>query len=141
MHRVLFSLFLLAVVVSCSQKEKKNVSETIKYPNQDAPLALLMREMFVDMEEIKVSVEEGKSIKQYLEKHKEILTARPTDISVKSEAFQTMGMAYLASLKQLENSKKEELRSNYQLLVNSCLACHNNFCPGPVKRINLLKID
>ncbi|MFD2033787.1 hypothetical protein ACFSKL_03240 [Belliella marina] len=141
MHKVFVVCFMAVLGFSCSGKTENKSHEAVRYPNQDAPLALLMREMFLDMEEIKISVEEGQSIKGYLEKYKELLTAKPTDQSVKTEAFQTMGMGYLANLRQFENSSDQELLENYKVLVNSCLACHSNYCPGPIKRINLLKLE
>ncbi len=132
-------IFVSVVLISCQKQEK--AVETIKYPNQDAPLALLMREMFLDMEEIKEKVGNAEEIKSYLKKHEAILTAKPTDPGVKTEKFNTMGMAYLANLKILEEGSKEELLENYKSLVSTCLACHTSYCPGPVKRINLLKLD
>ncbi|SIS72102.1 hypothetical protein [Belliella pelovolcani] len=132
-------LFALGLLISCQKEENKK--ETIQYPNQDAPLALLMREMFLDMEEMKEGIVEGKKIKSYLEKHKELLTAKPTDAKVKTEQFNTMGMAYLANLRTLEESSEDALLDNYKSVVSTCLACHTSYCPGPVKRINLLKLE
>lgn len=132
-------LFALVFLISCQKQENKK--ETIQYPNQDAPLALLMREMFLDMEEMKEGIVEGKKIKSYLEKHKELLTAKPTDAKVKTEQFNTMGMAYLANLRTLEESSEDALLNNYKSVVSTCLACHTSYCPGPVKRINLLKLE
>ncbi|MFN3801527.1 hypothetical protein [Belliella pelovolcani] len=132
-------LFALGLLISCQKEENKK--ETIQYPNQDAPLALLMREMFLDMEEMKEGIVEGKKIKSYLEKHKELLTAKPTDAKVKTEHFNTVGMAYLANLRTLEEGSEDALLDNYKSLVSTCLACHTSYCPGPVKRINLLKLD
>lgn len=134
-------LFLFAIVFLISCQKQENKKETIQYPNEDAPLALLMREMFLDMEEMKEGIVEGKKIKSYLEKHKELLTAKPTDAKVKTEQFNTMGMAYLANLRTLEESSGEALLDNYKSVVSTCLACHTSYCPGPVKRINLLKLD
>ena len=141
MHKPLLFLVLLILFSCGSDQSKVRLEEGIMYPNEDAPLALLMREMFLDMEEIRISVEEGKTIRTFIEEHKKLLIAKPTDARVKTETFQTMGISYLAGLKQLEQSREEALLENYKSLVNSCLACHNNFCPGPVKRINLLKLD
>ncbi|MCH7401981.1 hypothetical protein ACFOUP_15785 [Belliella kenyensis] len=135
-------VFCLILIFACSKKEKnENESETKRYPNQDAPLALLMREMFEDMEKIKIAVAEGEEIKSYIEKHKQLLTATPTDAAVKTEQFNSMAMAYLANLKQLEQSNESNQLENYKSLVSTCLACHSNYCPGPIKRINLLKLD
>lgn len=141
MHKSFLFLIFLTFSSCGNDQTKVKLEEGIKYPNQDAPLALLMREMFLDMESIKISIEEGKAISTYIEEHKKLLTARPTDPGVKIENFQIMGISYLAGLKQLELSSSDALLDNYKSLVNSCLACHNNFCPGPVKRINLLKLD
>ncbi|MCH7409255.1 hypothetical protein MM239_07610 [Belliella sp. DSM 111904] len=135
-----FAVFIICLVSSCSTKEKDEV-QTVRYPNQDAPLALLMREMFEDMEEIKASIADGVAIKSYVEKHKQLLTATPTDAAVKTEQFNGMGMAYLANLKQLEEGNESDQLENYKALVSTCLACHSNYCPGPIKRINLLKLD
>lgn len=141
MYKFLFLLILISLSSCGNNQGSTKVEEGILYPNEDTPLALLMRQMFSDMEEIKNSVVEGEDIRVYIEEHKKLLTATPTDPEVKTELYRTMGISYLASLKQLENSSEEGQLENYKSLVNSCLACHNNFCPGPVKRINLLKLD
>lgn len=136
---VLIIVFLGLLSISCTTKETKQEQNT-RYPNEDAPLALLMRAMFEDMEEIKDAVEKGNSIKSYLSKHRELLTARPTNPNVKTVTFELMGNAYLESLDLMEKSSEEELISNYKMLVETCLACHQQYCPGPIKRINLLNL-
>ncbi|SNS20340.1 hypothetical protein SAMN06295967_10584 [Belliella buryatensis] len=136
-----FSQFIFVSVVLISCQKQENAVETIQYPNQDAPLALLMRDMFLDLEQIKEEITDGNKIKSYLKKHQELLTAKPTDPKVKTEQFNTMGMAYLANLRALEESSEEALLDNYKSVVSTCLACHTSYCPGPVKRINLLKLD
>lgn len=137
---VIFFFGFLVVVFACTKKEEQKIVAT-KYPNDDAPLALLMRDMFRDMEEIKEAVEKGEAIKSYLVKHQEILKARPTNPDVKTVTFELMGNAYLESLSLVENSQQEELISNYKMLVETCLACHQNYCPGPIKRIHLLNLN
>lgn len=136
---LLFPLFTF-LLLSC-QKENSSSEKAIKYPNQDAPLALLMREMYLDMEEIRETVGNKESIKSYLDKHQELLTAQPTDPKVKDATFQMMGNAYLKSLENLEQSSQELLGENYLTLVNTCLGCHQQYCPGPVKRINKLILE
>jgi hypothetical protein len=136
---LVFPLFTF-LLLSC-QNEKSSSEKAIKYPNQDAPLALLMREMYLDMEEIRETVANKESIKSYLDKHRELLTALPTDPQVKDATFQMMGNAYLNSLESLENSSQELLGENYMTLVNTCLGCHQQYCPGPIKRINKLIVE
>lgn len=133
-------VIFLICLYSCQSKENKNV-EIQKYPNQDAPLALLMREMFEDLDEIKQAVSKGQSIKAYVEKHQMLLSAEPTNPEVRSITFQVMGEAYLEGLRALESSPPELLNSNYQVVLSTCLACHQQYCLGPIKRINLLQIE
>lgn len=133
--------FAFLIVFSCSSPTENKKERAVNYPNDDAPLALLMRSMFEDMEDVKIAVEKGDAIKSYVSKHKEILTAKPTNPTVKTVTFEMMGNAYLESLELLENSSKEELISNYKMLVETCLACHQQYCPGPIKRINLLNLS
>jgi thioredoxin-related protein len=135
----LFPLFIF-LLLSC-QNEKSSSEKAIQYPNQDAPLALLMRDMYLDMEEIRKTVANKESIESYLEKHRELLTAAATDPKVKDVTFEMMGNAYLKSLENLENSSQELLGENYITLVNTCLGCHQQYCPGPVKRINKLILE
>lgn len=113
----------------------------VLYPNQDAPLALLMREMYLDMEEMKNSLERNQEIKSYLVKHQDILTAKPTDPKVKDSQFDQMAKGYLESLKQLELEPYELKVSKYKIAYSYCLACHEKFCPGPIKKITNLQIE
>jgi hypothetical protein len=138
--RLILSFFLISFF-SCQRKDEVKSTKAVLYPNQDAPLALLMREMFLDMEEIRVSVENKQALNSYLEKHKDILGAIPTNPKVKTVQFQLMGKAYLESLKILENSSQELMMDNYKILVSSCLGCHEQYCPGPVKKINQLTLE
>jgi hypothetical protein len=133
-------LILLATLsFGCKSSSPEQQIQTQRFPNDDAPLALLMREMYEDMEEIRISVEKGEQIKSYLEKHRELLTVRGTDPEKSQQAnFQVMGSGYLQSLEAMEKAEGEELESAYQILLSGCLACHTNYCPGPIKRINKL---
>jgi hypothetical protein len=141
MHRLSFFIFVFLLLGYSCQKEADQKIAVEKYPNQDAPLAILMREMFVDLEKIKEAVENGKNIDQYVEQHKYLLDAKPTNPDVKTETFQLMGEEYLKNLSKLESSQKEVLELNYKAVISSCLACHQQYCPGPVKRINLLQSE
>lgn len=130
--------FLVLLFASCSQKTDAEVSKSVKFPNEDAPLALLMREMFTDMEDILQAIENGDEIRSYLEKHREILNAKPTNPQVKTPTFALMGSAYLENLQILEESPQALMQDNFKMVVQTCLGCHQQYCPGPIKKINLL---
>jgi len=140
LNKSLVFILLLIGVFSCSEKEEQK-AEPVLTNLQEAPLAILMREMFLDMEEIKISVESGKAIKNYLKKHNGIMTARATDPKVKDMSFDLMAKGYMESLRVLENSSPELLLANYKILYSYCISCHENKCPGPIKKITNLQIE
>lgn len=134
-----FFILLFVSAFSCKEKEIEKTAVPVSSV-EDAPLALLMREMYTDLEEMKISVESGKAIKNYLMKHNGILTARPTDPKVKDMPFDLMAKGYMESLRGLENSTPELLMANYKILYSYCIACHEKHCPGPIKKITNLEI-
>lgn len=137
-----FFILLVVSLFSCKEKEKEQVKTVpVTPPKQDAPLALLMREMYLDMEEMKISLEKKETIKSYLEKHQAILTARATDPKVKDATFDQMAIGYLESLRQLGLGPYELKISKYQIVYNYCIACHEKYCPGPIKKITNLQIE
>jgi hypothetical protein len=139
-----FFIFILfsATLFSCNPKEhEKQVAVPRLYPNKDAPLALLMREMYLDMEEMKSSLEKNEEIKSYLEKHQAILTAKATDPKVKDAQFDQMAIGYLESLRQMGLGPYELKTSKYKIAYSYCLACHEKYCPGPIKKIINLQIE
>lgn len=141
-NKFCFFILLVFSLFSCKDKEKEQVKVfPVLYPNQDAPLALLMREMYLDMEEMKISLEKKETIKSYLEKHQAILTAKATDPKVKDAIFDQMAIGYLESLRQLGLGPYELKVSKYKIAYNYCISCHEKYCPGPIKKITNLQIE
>lgn len=117
---------------SCSTKKPLN-------PNGDSELALLMREMYDSSASLKVSIEKGILPSDFPKQFLKIHSAKPTDPTVKTEAFEALAKDYLSGLKNLYASPKEELTKNYNLSVQKCINCHEAFCPGPIQKIVRLK--
>ena len=136
-----FFILLVFSLFSCDVKDKKQVKTVpVAQPKQDAPLALLMREMYLDMEEMKISLEKKETIKSYLQKHQAIVKAKATDPKVKDAAFDQMAVGYLESLRQLGFGPYELKVSKYKIVYSYCIACHEKYCPGPIKKITNLQI-
>lgn len=142
-----FFLFLVAFgsicvfLHSCRHDAPQAENTVVRTAEQNAPLAVLMREMYLDMEEIKGRVLDKEKLGTYLEKHRAMLAAEATDPKVRDSSFHIMGSAYLLHLERMEQSSEEELLNNFQALQQSCVACHQQKCPGPLKKINALKVN
>lgn len=110
-------------------------------PNGSSELSLLMRRMEKQLVDARPGVLDGKlTDRTYPSEIDRINTAKPTDAETKTEAFPVFADIYLKSVKSFLASKPEELTENYNNVVNTCLACHSQHCPGPVSRIRKLLI-
>lgn len=150
-RKIVSTLYLVAlamtVIYACGEAPKPVQKEEVKKvkkrslnPNGDSELALLMRSMFEEAEQIKEQVKKGEKPQIKLD-HGKILTAHATEPEkAASKEFKDFAKMYLANLEQLKKAKPENVEMVYQSLVQSCMSCHQQLCPGPVVRIKKLRI-
>lgn len=119
---------------------KPSSIDSTKYPNEDSELAWLMRQMYEDGEKMKSAVQNKQFPEDFREKFKQMHTAVPTDASVKNEVFKASAQTFLRAMDKFYVEKDKQVE-NFNLLVNACVACHQNYCPGPIKKIKKLTID
>lgn len=132
----LISLLLLALLLyTC---DAKKVDAMANGKTDDSELALLMRSIHEDAKAIR------KVIKNKMIEHDPqsdfdfILIATPTKENVQGPEFEAMARYYLEKNAQL---LEEQDQHSYNEMVESCVACHQSFCPGPIKTIQKLYID
>lgn len=131
----LVTLFILSIVLF--RFDKVNRQELSNYNTQSSELALLMREMHEQAKLLKLLLINGEGIDQYETNVDFILEAEPTRPSVKGETFESFARYFLKSNKDIYQNPGIE---NYNVMVESCIACHKEFCPGPVRTIQKLSI-
>ncbi len=136
------SLFVSGLLLSLFLTQCNNIREGNPLnPNGDSELALLMRMMNDSTASIKEYVKQGKLPEKFPEAFLKIHTAKPTDPTVKTEEFEAFANNYIDGLRQLYQSSPNELKANYNSLVQRCINCHQSSCPGPIKTIKKLKIE
>ena len=132
--------------LACGQKGELEKSEEMKpskeivNPNGDSELALLMRSMFDESMEAKKLIQEGKPVPDFSEQFVAIHTAKETDPNVRTEEFRNLSEFFLRQVAVLENAGPEERVAAHNNMVASCLACHAEYCPGPMVKIKKLRI-
>ena len=103
-------------------------------------LALLMRKMHDDLESMKVDIQNGKDVDASMyELYQRIKDAHPTEPQKIDAVYQSMADAFLANYERFEQAEGNQVEA-YNIMLDNCLACHQQKCPGPVKAINKLKI-
>lgn len=134
---VLFFLF------SCETKKKEVIKVEVKEElimYQPSEMTVLMREMFEFQEASKKQIEKGELPKSFPEKFKKIHTAELSDQFEHDESFQDFTNLYFMNIENLGKSTKEDAKKNFNIAINSCIACHQTTCTGPITRIKKLLI-
>lgn len=143
--RLLFIALFVLLLAQCAdpgQKaaEAQGASKVIN-PNGDSELALLMRQMFDDGMAMKEAIESGEEPK-FSYDPQAIFTAQATEPEkAASQDYHAFGQAYLASVQAFQSASPEERKAFYTGMVQSCMACHEQLCPGPTRKIQRMYFD
>jgi len=134
-----FVLFLIVVglMASCTSNDEQCAAPPLN-PNGDSELALLMRQMAAESDSIRAAVLSGRDHPVWT-RLQQLHTATPTDANVTGPVFEGFANAFIHSVKSFEAS--DSLRKmHFNSVVDGCMQCHQEFCPGPMKRIAKLYI-
>lgn len=141
--KISFFLFILVVILSqCKEEVKKTDAECLindPNPNKSSELAILMRAMATHAESVKGQVIQGKLTGVFPEEFRKIHTATPTDSMIKGDSFDSFANGYIKNL-ELLYANTGSLNTSYNAVINTCISCHEQSCPGPLVRINKMKI-
>ncbi len=117
-------------------------TDSTLYPNGGSELAVLMREMYDDMDSIKKLVLQGELPTDLREKFAYLHNATPTDNNTKHENYPDMAKAFMDNLNRFYEEKDKEKRIKlYTIVVQTCISCHQTHCTGVVKKIKKLEIQ
>jgi hypothetical protein len=123
---------------SCNNTTTEKSSQIIIDPNPTSEMAQLMRDMTLKLEDIKTSIENNEVLGENQLDFALIHNQKATDSSFVKPHIKTMSESFAYAIEQFNN---EPNSSNYSTIINNCLSCHQLSCPGPVVRINQLKLN
>ena len=149
---VSLSLFIIIFpffISGCSSnktKEEHGKSNCLKpdsiNPNGSSELAKLMRNMHLHASLLRDDIMNDRSLDTFPTSFQRIYTAKATDSTVRSNAFDKFSENYLNSLRNLYSVKDgASHKYAFNAMVDQCISCHSQYCTGPVKTISKLKID
>ncbi|SED08385.1 hypothetical protein SAMN04489761_4219 [Tenacibaculum sp. MAR_2009_124] len=134
--RLIFIAFLFA---SCHKKEKNTTSsELVMY--QPSEMASLMNTMYYMNADIKKKILNNENIGSFPERYLTIHTAKLTDNNDRTSDFEKFSLKYIDNMKLLYKENPQNQKSNFNKAVQSCIACHQTSCRGPISRIKKLLI-
>jgi cytochrome c553 len=147
MKKIIFlAVFLVALIaVACSGngKETSNADscQTPLNPNGDSQLALLMRQLSTWNDTLKSKLQKRALTAEEMrlpDNIQTIHTAERTDKKIDKDLFKSMADFYLAQSEQFSNAGTQQADQvkYFNAMVRACVSCHENFCNGPIVRIN-----
>lgn len=144
---VLFSFAIVFGISACGGDAQHEAKDSVAAcnanslnPNGDSELALLMREMAAFTDSAKQDLLNGREIAAKPDHIRNILSAKKTDESIDKAIFTPLAQNYLGRVEDFYGAKPEQKTEAFNNMVKACISCHENFCGGPIKRIQKLFI-
>lgn len=136
-----FLLGLLIVLMACGQQEpaaEKVVVQKKQQLPEAKPMAMMMRAIYEQSKDMRGKIVEGEALDSSFYHFMEFHKLEPTDSTVLIEVFYEHNEDFKAAFENLLRSSNKE---TYNAMLTQCVSCHEDFCPGPIKRINKLRIE
>ena len=144
MNKLLVFILEALFAWACSSVESKKETNSTWEPIMDQPseLASIMRSLDQEAMLRKQKLENGELSEANSKLIFKMIIAEPTEPHMVGPAFAPHTEAFIASYRQLSNAKDIDTQIDaHNNLVKSCIACHMNFCQGPIPRIEKLYVN
>jgi hypothetical protein len=142
------AILLFAYACSSDQTAEQSSSDSAAAckpkplnPNGDSELAVLMREMANWTDSCKAAIVSGRPVPPKPEKLGTLHTAKRTDETIDASLYNSMASLYQGMVLQFEQSPESGRKDAYNSMVSACAGCHQNFCQGPLVRINKMFLE
>ena len=135
--------------VSCNNEaevdgQKETNGETTEEWEPDmyeaSELVLVMRQMYDDNMALKTRIQEGHVPESMPEEYNKILTASATNPDELDQLYYAMAQVYLNDWEALTLADESDVLEKYNNMVKTCVNCHQNYCMGPIPKIEKLYI-
>lgn len=145
MPKILTISFILGLItlVSCGGPEQEPAPKKTWTPELDQPseLAQIMRDMHEEATNRKNSLEKGQLDPTISETLFSMITAQPTKPHMKGEGFEPYAKSFIGIYNQIHGAEEVGVQIQaHNNMVDACIACHTQFCDGPISRIEKLYV-
>jgi len=145
MRKTLTLSFILGLItlVSCGGPEQESAPKQTWTPELDQPseLAQIMRDMHEEATNRKNSLEQGQLDPTLSETLFSMITAHPTKPHMKGEGFEPYAKSFIGIYNQIHSAEEIDVQIQaHNNMVDACIACHTQFCDGPISRIEKLYV-
>ncbi|SNR80838.1 hypothetical protein [Lutibacter flavus] len=135
---ILFGLPILSCNSVKKEEVKKANEELVMY--QFSEMALLMEEMYKTNEVLKNKIINNEDVGEFSDKFLNIHSAILTDPKDRNDSFEIFSKAFIENQQAIFSASQNEVKDQFNIMVNTCVACHKTTCLGPIPRIEKLLI-
>jgi hypothetical protein len=117
------------------QSEEKKSFEMYELSEMSA----IMQHMYQLNEQLKQRIENGEELGDFSESFERMLEAKMTNDKPMDDFFKTHAATFLANQRSIYENP-DQAKELYNEAINSCIACHEVKCTGPIEKIEKLFI-
>lgn len=137
---------VVLIIVSCQNTGESNSQVEVSAPKeikvqkvyQPSELALEMRAIYANLKIVGHELKSGEAVSDsLLLGYENILTAKGTDSTDTDESFHAFANQWLNAVNEFKSHPSQE---NYNMVMDGCVSCHEQRCPGPIPKIKRLKL-
>ncbi len=136
--------------MACSQQKTDEEPITEKQENTTeiwkpdmanrSELALLMRNMWDENMLRKKQLLNGEPVDSFPKSYYTVHSAVATDPTVKTDIYASFADLFLAQMQQINTAPDSAKIKAFNIMVETCITCHTEYCPGPIPTIKKLRI-
>lgn len=142
MKNTLIFVLVLSFVWACGNIQEPEIVKSAETEQEWSELALLMRQIHEDAKDWKVTLESDSLVLDSVKVYEALTSSTPTNPDVSGPLFNGFAQNYQNSVDEFLEVKDITLaKVAYNNLVSSCISCHTEYCPGPIKTIKKLRVS
>lgn len=141
LQKSLFFLFAILLIVACNNTPKKKKNEVKMQMYEPSEMALLMRQMYEFNKLTKAQIISKDSLSSFPEEFISIHEAVMTSPDERDAEFDSLAVQFVNLQKATFSTKSDSTIYYFNQSINSCIACHETRCTGPIPKIKKLIIN
>lgn len=141
MRKSVSFLLIILLGVTCNKAPKKEKVEEKMEMYEPSEMALLMRQMYEFNKLTKSQIINKDSLTSFPEEFVNIHKAAMTDPDERDAEFDSLAIQFVNFQKAMFSAKSDSKVYYFNQSVNSCIACHQTRCTGPIPKIKKLLIN
>jgi len=135
---IIGSIFFFSCDAAKKETPKNNDEELVMY--EFSEMALLMEEMYKTNEDLRKKIVNKEAIGEFSNKFLNIHSAVLTKPKDRDASFEIFSKAFVENQQAIFSASPDEVKDQFNVMVNTCIACHKTTCSGPIPRIEKLLI-